>query len=116
MHRSGLAEGHLGGHFAVAIPADAFAMLLPKFRQLSLRHAEMRCAQGFPDLFAAGVNSGIIPPGLMAKQILQPRSLPRFACFFLFHRLTVEDDREKVKLKGSAYASLPSICARSSAG
>ena len=40
MNRSGLAESHLGGDFAIAI-ADALAMFFEKFRQPRLCYAEM---------------------------------------------------------------------------
>jgi hypothetical protein len=86
MNRSSLPEHHFRRDFAIAIIADALAMLLEKFHQLSLGHAKVRCAKALPNLFAAGVNSGIIAPGFMANEILEPRSLPRFGCHFLFQR------------------------------
>jgi hypothetical protein len=86
MNSGGLAECHFRRDFAIAIIAEALAMLLEKFRQLSLGHAKVRCAKSLPNLFAAGVNSRIISPGFMANEILEPRSLPRFGCHFLFQR------------------------------
>src|SRR5262249_39376039 len=89
MNRSGLAESHLCRYVSVAI-TDALTMLLQKFRESSLCHAQMLCLERTPNLFAASESSGIIAPRFMPNEILMPRSLPGRAIFLLFHSLTVE--------------------------
>ena len=85
MNRGGLAKGHFGRDFAISI-ADALPMFFQKFRQSRLGYAEMRCLERLPNLFAACESSGIIAPGFMANEILEPRSFPRFRRFALFHK------------------------------
>src|SRR5262249_25104222 len=65
---------------------------------------------------AASESFGIIAPRLMANQVSVSRSLPRFGCFLLFHKLTVEYDRENETKNMLRRSSVPSKCARSSAG
>ena len=61
-------------------------MFFEKFRQPRLGYAEMRCLERLPNFFAAGKSSGIVAPGLMADEILEPRSFPCFRRFALFHK------------------------------
>jgi len=83
MNRGSLSECHFRRDFAIATIAEALAVLLEELPKLSLGHAKVRCAKALPNLFAEAVNSGIIPPGLMANEILEPRFLPCFGCHFL---------------------------------
>src|SRR6516165_8412115 len=84
MNRSGLAEYHFSRRFTVAI-ADALPMLFQKFSEPRLRHAVMCGFERSPNFFASSECSGIIPPGLMAKEISVSCSFPRFRCFAPFH-------------------------------
>src|SRR5262245_41049962 len=85
MHGGGFAEGHLCGDLAIGVGANALPMLFQKFCQLSFRYAVMRSFERLPNFFAADKNPSIIPPGLMTNEVLEPRCLPRFGCFFRFH-------------------------------
>jgi hypothetical protein len=85
MNRSGLAEGHLGRDLAVAV-TNALTVFFKKFRELGLRYAEMRCLERLPNFFAASKSSGIVAPGLMTDEILEPRFFPCFRRFALFHK------------------------------
>jgi len=69
-------------------------MFFQEFGEPRLRYAVVCCLERFPNFFAASKSSGIIAPGFMANQILEPRSFPCFRRFALFHKLTVEYDRE----------------------
>jgi hypothetical protein len=66
-----------------------------ELHEFRLRDAEVRCLHRFPKLFAASVCTGIISSGLMATEILQPRSFPCFYGFALLH----EVDRRKAQAK-----------------
>ena len=82
---SAFAKSYFGGDFAVAI-TDLLAMLFEKFCELGFGYAVMRCLERLPNFFAASKSSGIIAPGLMADEILEPRSFPCFRRFALFHK------------------------------
>ena len=85
MNLERLAKSHFGRDFAVAV-TDPLTMLSKKFRQLGFGHAVMARLERLPNFFAARESSGIIAPGLMADEILEPRSFPCFRRFALFHK------------------------------
>ena len=85
MSGGSLGERHFGRHFSIAI-ANTLAVLFEKFREPGLGYTEMWRLERLPNLFAASKSSGIIPAGLMANEILEPRFFPCFRRFALFHK------------------------------
>jgi hypothetical protein len=60
-------------------------MLFEKLCEPGPRYAVMTSRERLPNFFAASKSSGIVAPGLMADEILEPRSFPCFRRFALIH-------------------------------
>ena len=61
-------------------------MFFEKLCELGFCDAVMRSLERLPNFFAARESSGIVAPGFMADEILEPRSFPCFRRFALFHK------------------------------